>query len=116
MKEPKEKSPTTVKDVKDIIFMGSKNIMSKVMSSPSKDKIQNKKPDDKKVEVKKTPIMTRRQLTDPFGSDDEEEIDNKIVNNKVPEINGDLNGSSVHRKENSSDEFSDLPKPNAVSF
>ncbi|RZC41943.1 EH domain-binding protein 1, partial [Asbolus verrucosus] len=115
VKEPKERSPTTVKDVKDIILLGSKSIMSKVMSSPSKDKIQTKKPEEKKPpEVKKPILMTRRELTDPFGSDDEDEVaDNKVINNKVPEVNGELNGSGDHKvKEASSDVFSDLPKPN----
>ncbi|XP_063911063.1 EH domain-binding protein 1 isoform X2 [Zophobas morio] len=119
IKEPKEKSPTVVKDVKDIILFGSKSIMSKVMSSPSKDKIQTKKQEEKKQEVKKPILMTRRELTDPFGSDDEEEVtDNKIINNKVPEANVEMNGSGDHAivkekdKEVSSDVFSDLPKPN----
>ncbi|XP_015833178.2 EH domain-binding protein 1 isoform X2 [Tribolium castaneum] len=109
-KEPKEKSPTVVKDMKDIILLGSKSIMSKVMSSPSKDKIQAKK-----TEVKKPILMTRRELTDPFGSDDEEEVtDNKVINNKVPEAD-EMNGSGDHKvKDNQNDVFSDLPKPNAV--
>ncbi|XP_044268877.1 EH domain-binding protein 1 isoform X2 [Tribolium madens] len=113
-KESKEKSPTVVKDMKDIILFGSKSIMSKVMSSPSKDKIQVKKP-----EVKKPLLMTRRELTDPFGSDDEEEVtDNKVINSKVPEAD-EMNGSGDHKikdkeKENQNDVFSDLPKPNAV--
>jgi hypothetical protein len=115
VKDPKEKSPTVVKDVKDIILLGSKSIMSKVMSSPSKDKIQAKKQEEKKQEVKK-PLMTRRELIDPFGSDDEDEVaDNKVINNKVPETNGEMNGSGDHKvkeKDVPNDVFSDLPKPN----
>lgn len=67
-KEPKERSPTSVKDMKDILFNSSKNILGKVLS-PSKDK-QNQV---KKVEAKKQPLMTKREWSDPFGSDDEEE-------------------------------------------
>lgn len=118
-KEPKEKSPTVVKDMKDIILLGSKSIMSKVMSSPSKDKIQTKKQEEKKVEVKKPILMTRRELTDPFGSDDEEEeADNKVINNKVPEVN-EMNGCGDHKvkeKDAPNDVFSDLPKPNVVRY
>lgn len=76
-------SPTSVKDVKDIILSSSKNILGKVLS-PAKDKLitnqnGNKKPD------KKPPLMTRRELTDPFGSDEEEEVESSTgdSNNSV---------------------------------
>lgn len=69
-KEPKEKSPTSVKDVKEIILASSKNILGKVLS-PSKDKLGQAV--NKKAEVKKPILMTRRELCDPFGSDDEDE-------------------------------------------
>lgn len=111
-KEPKEKSPTSVKDVKEIILSSSKNIIGKVLS-PSKDKLGqtvNKKP-----EVKKQPLMTRRELCDPFGSDEEEEntpVDNKVVNSKIPEVNGD----SCDNREKSENKFPELPKPNPVSL
>ncbi|XP_019869615.2 EH domain-binding protein 1-like protein 1 isoform X2 [Aethina tumida] len=120
----KEKSPTTVKDVKDIILNSSKNIMSKVIASPGKDKQQQqqqqtKKQEEKKSEPKKPILMTRREFADPFGSDDEEEtVDNKAINNKVPEMNGDVNGLShaepKDEKEKAEDVFSDLPKPNPI--
>lgn len=66
--------------------------------------------------------MTRRELTDPFGSDDEDEpppFDNKVMNNKIPETNGDVLRSvdasdTVEKRED--DVFSDLPKPNPVSY
>ncbi|XP_018572519.1 EH domain-binding protein 1 isoform X2 [Anoplophora glabripennis] len=116
----KEKSPTMVKDVKDIILSSSKTIMSKVISSPGRDKQQQqqKKQEEKKAEVKKPILMTRRELTDPFGSDDEDEpppFDNRVMNNKVPETNGDVHravdsSDNVEKKED--DVFSDLPKPN----
>lgn len=108
VREPKEKSPTSVKDVKEIILSSSKNIIGKVLS-PSKDKLGqsvNKKP----VEVKKQPLMTRRELCDPFGSDEEEENTTPVVVNKISEMNGD------HCDNSKEDKLGDLPKPNPVSF
>ncbi|XP_076376169.1 eps15 homology domain containing protein-binding protein 1 isoform X4 [Megalopta genalis] len=117
----KDKSPSSVKDVKDIILASSKSILEKVLS-PTKEKylskekvcvyvhlqaiyvsiinvksficiiichckllykmviqtielnsLQNKSP-PRVPQVQHRPIlMTRRQLTDPFGSDEEEE-------------------------------------------
>lgn len=66
--------------------------------------------------------MTRRELTDPFGSDDEDEqppLEVKTAqNNKVPETNGDITRSldASDNAENKEDVFSDLPKPNPVSI
>lgn len=120
--EGREKSPTSVKDVKDIILAGSKNIIGKVLS-PAKDKLDQE--NSKKVDIKKPILMTRRELTDPFGSDDEEEeeelnkADNKILNSKIPEVNGDkivANGDIKERKDDVTDlKVVDLPKPNPVS-
>lgn len=98
IKDAKEKnSPIIVKDVKDIIFNGSKNIMSKVKSSsPTKEK----KVDQKDTQKTEKPIlMTRRELTDPFGSDEEDEP-----------VKVEMNGSP--QEENKDDVFSNLPKPN----
>ncbi|KAJ8922190.1 hypothetical protein NQ315_004125 [Exocentrus adspersus] len=123
VRDVKERSPIIVKDVKEIILSSSKNIMSKVISSsPGKDKQQQpqKKQEEKKMEAKKPLLMTRRELTDPFGSDDEDEaplFDNKVMNNKVPEINGDVHHSvdaSDTAEKQEEDVFSDLPKPNPV--
>lgn len=68
----KERSPTSVKDV---ILASSKSILGKVLS-PTKEKLANNREKSKSpVPAAQRPIlMTRRQLTDPFGSDDEEEI------------------------------------------
>lgn len=111
-KEPKEKSPTSVKDVKEIILSSSKNIIGKVLS-PSKDKLGQSI--NKKVETKKQPLMTRREFFDPFGSDDEDEntpVDNnKVFNSKIPETNGD----NCDSREKSEEKFPELPKPNPVS-
>ncbi|XP_030753930.1 EH domain-binding protein 1 isoform X3 [Sitophilus oryzae] len=110
----KEKSPTVVKDVKDILLSSSKNIMSKVKSSPGKDK-QTKKQEEKKIEQKKPLLMTRRELTDPFGSDDEDDqstLTGQQTGNP-PDINGEiLNGISENSDKDKSDVFADLPKPN----
>ncbi|XP_078043568.1 eps15 homology domain containing protein-binding protein 1 isoform X2 [Augochlora pura] len=72
----KDKSPSSVKDVKGIILASSKSILEKVLS-PTKEKYlskeKNKSP-PRVPQVQHRPIlMTRRQLTDPFGSDEEEE-------------------------------------------
>ncbi|KAK0096543.1 hypothetical protein PV326_005199 [Microctonus aethiopoides] len=72
----KDKSPTSVKDVKDIILASSKSILGKVLS-PTKEKYvsrEKSKSPPRSLHVQQRPIlMTRRQLTDPFGSDDEDE-------------------------------------------
>lgn len=111
-RETKEKSPTSVKDVKEIILSSSKNIIGKVLS-PSKDKLGQTV--NKKVEVKKQPLMTRREFCDPFGSDEEEEntpVDNnKLINSKVPEMNGD----DCDCTERNDEKLPELPKPNPVS-
>lgn len=110
-RDSKEKSPTSVKDVKEIILSSSKNIIGKVLS-PSKDKL-GQSVNKKQTEVKKQPLMTRRELCDPFGSDEEDEntpVDNNKMMNKISEMNGD-NCDSKDKDE----KFSDLPKPNPVS-
>lgn len=71
--ENNDRSPTSVKDVKDKILASSKSILGKVLS-PTKEKFTREK---SKSPVSTTPrpvLMTRRQLTDPFGSDEEDDI------------------------------------------
>ncbi|KAL6430457.1 hypothetical protein ACFW04_007818 [Cataglyphis niger] len=72
----KDKSPSSVKEVKDIILASSKSILGKVLS-PTKEKYSSReksKSPPRVQQAQQRPIlMTRRQLTDPFGSDDEEE-------------------------------------------
>ncbi|XP_043592041.1 EH domain-binding protein 1 isoform X2 [Bombus pyrosoma] len=72
----KDKSPSSVKDVKDIILASSKSILEKVLS-PTKEKYSSReksKSPPRISQAQQRPIlMTRRQLTDPFGSDEEEE-------------------------------------------
>lgn len=60
--------------------------------------------------------MTRRELTDPFGSDDEEETVEPLKDNKsVSEPNGAVINGSNPPSEKTEDLFADLPKPNIVS-
>lgn len=118
-------SPTSVKDVKDIILSSSKNILGKVLS-PSKDKLsQNTKKSEKVDKVEKKPVlMTRRELTDPFGSDEEEETievaipdNNKIENKTCNDNNSDKKREEVDNKAgdvNSDLNKIELPKPTQV--
>ena len=70
------KSPTNKKDVKNFLLSGSKNLIGKVLS-PTKEKSPPQsmnngsytQTDPEKPQI----LMTRRELTDPFGSDEEEE-------------------------------------------
>ncbi|KAG4068181.1 hypothetical protein HA402_008822 [Bradysia odoriphaga] len=60
-----QKSPTEKRDVKNLILSGSKHLLGKVLS-PSKERNT----------VVPTPVgndAARRELTDPFGSDDDED-------------------------------------------
>lgn len=66
--ERSEKSPTTKKDMKNF-FLGSKSLIGKVLS-PTRDRAQSQ---DNQPPREKPVLMTRRELTDPFGSDEEEE-------------------------------------------
>ncbi|XP_061927986.1 EH domain-binding protein 1 isoform X2 [Apis cerana] len=72
----KDKSPSSVKDVKDIILASSKSILEKVLS-PTKEKYLSREKSKSPPRISQTQqrpiLMTRRQLTDPFGSDEEEE-------------------------------------------
>ncbi|XP_031332503.1 EH domain-binding protein 1 isoform X1 [Photinus pyralis] len=103
-KEPKEKSPTSVKDVKEIILASSKNILGKVLS-PSKDKLAQNV-NSKKVEVKKPILMTRRELCDPFGSDDEDE-------NPGVEVNGVCDDHVSEKDGGGENKSPELPIPNS---
>ncbi|XP_055373046.1 EH domain-binding protein 1 isoform X2 [Condylostylus longicornis] len=115
------KSPTSKKDVKNLILSGSKNLLVKVLS-PTKDKnatnalhqqhlhnqvnqqqqhqSQNNRnsatinntgtaipANNNDINNKNKPIlMTRRQLTDPFGSDDEDDKKEKIITKEYGQI------------------------------
>lgn len=146
----KEKSPTSVKDVKDLILASSKSILGKVLS-PTKEKLSafatkisesnqfsnndnakqsqgnnkstcdmtnsdvvitkqsevldNKNNIDKitNVNSNKPQLMTRRELTDPFGSDEEDNIDENIdqSHNNVTHKNNEVekDGSEYNQKQ-----------------
>lgn len=69
------KSPTNKKDVKNFLLSGSKNFIGKVLS-PTKDKSPPPSMNNgsyTQTDPEKPILMTRRELTDPFGSDEEEE-------------------------------------------
>uniref|UniRef100_A0A0P4VWA2 Putative ca2+-binding actin-bundling protein n=2 Tax=Rhodnius TaxID=13248 RepID=A0A0P4VWA2_9HEMI len=74
--EETSSTPTSVKDVTDKILSSSKIILSKVLT-PTKDKVKEKNKSPVQQPQQHRPIlMTRRQLTDPFGSDEEDEDSN----------------------------------------
>jgi hypothetical protein len=94
-------SPSSVKDVKDKILASSKSILGKVLS-PTKEKFAR---DKSKSPVTTTPrpvLMTRRQLTDPFGSDDEDESslitteEKKSANHPLSRSQSSQDSESVH--------------------
>lgn len=117
-KEQSKLSPTSAKDVKDIILSSSKNILGKVLS-PTKDKLVqnnlNKKTEkiDKSEKVDKKPaLMTRRELTDPFGSDDEDTPEKEIKDDEDVETtdNKFCDNNELNQKDPAS------PKLQPVSF
>lgn len=87
-----EKSPVDKKDVKNLILSGSKHFLGKVLSpvkdkhfSTNNNKIQtngsqssNQQNTSSNINTptgkENTILMTRRELNDPFGSDDEDEL------------------------------------------
>ncbi|BET01506.1 Protein of unknown function (DUF3585) [Nesidiocoris tenuis] len=76
--QEKERSPTSVTDK---ILSSSKTILGKVLS-PTKEKLREKSKSPVTVPSTPTPrpiLMTRRQLTDPFGSDEEDESEGKTT-------------------------------------
>jgi hypothetical protein len=108
-----DKSPTQKKDVKNIFLSGSKNFLGKVLT-PAKDKAPMAGsigvPALKKVEntannmnnrddsAKDKPLlMSRRELTDPFGSDEEDENTNlrELKSNENTTVQDDLNGPTA---------------------
>lgn len=107
-----EKSPTEKKDVKNLILSGSKHFLGKVLS-PAKDRshvgvtspkqqntLNNQITNDKPV------LMTRRELTDPFGSDDEDEQQSPNSNNNQPQTN-----LIDHQRNNNTNKDESLPTP-----
>ncbi|CAH1187752.1 unnamed protein product [Phyllotreta striolata] len=103
--------PEPVRDVKDkqpLFVKDLKSIFTKVITSPDKEKAELAK---KQESGKKAVLMTRRELTDPFGSDDEEP---GTCNNLNAETNGDISNKADVADNIGDDEnvFTDLPKPN----
>ncbi|XP_031834818.1 eps15 homology domain containing protein-binding protein 1 isoform X2 [Nomia melanderi] len=115
----KDKSPSSVKDVKDMILASSKSILEKVLS-PTKEKYlskeKNKSP-PRVPQVQQRPIlMTRRQLTDPFGSDEEEE-NMQIVDEKwsqsvsVNKLQSPIRDDATDRGSRDSTEYQSVSSP-----
>ncbi|XP_058805980.1 EH domain-binding protein 1 isoform X3 [Phymastichus coffea] len=100
----KEKSPSSVKEVKDKILASSKSILGKVLS-PTKDKFTKEHSITRDKSKSPTPqprpiLMTRRQLTDPFGSDDEDE-NTQVVEDQCSETNSIGKAPTVHVRDDS---------------
>lgn len=101
-----EKSPTEKKDVKNLILSGSKHLLGKVLS-PSRDKNSvmgnqqqqsNVTPSSGQSVKEKPLLMTRRELNDPFGSDDEDDPQHP---SNIGEYQRNNMGSSNNRKDES---------------
>lgn len=78
--DPNPKSP---KDMKNLLINGSKNFIDKL--TPTKDPSRDGSHDNGNGIVKAKPmLMTRKELNDPFGSDEEEEMEKTETKNKSP--------------------------------
>lgn len=110
-----EKSPIDKKDVKNLILTGSKHLLGKVLS-PVKDKqfatnnnkIQTNGSQSSNTSNINTPagkenmiLMTRRELNDPFGSDDEDEQESGSQTQKTTsnDAESQRNNSNVNKVE-----------------
>lgn len=96
-----DRSPSSVKDVKDKILASSKSILGKVLS-PTKEKFARDKSKSPVTTTQRPVLMTRRQLTDPFGSDDEDESslitteEKKSANHPLSRSQSSQDSESVH--------------------
>lgn len=78
--DPNPKSP---KDMKNLLINGSKNFIDKL--TPTKDYSRDGNHDNGNGIVKAKPmLMTRKELNDPFGSDEEDEMEKTEMKNKSP--------------------------------
>ncbi|XP_063245101.1 EH domain-binding protein 1-like isoform X3 [Bacillus rossius redtenbacheri] len=79
-----DRSPTSVKDVTDKILASSKNILGKVLS-PTKDKFSTRDKSKSPTNTNAAPrpfLMTRQQFRDPFGSDEEDDEQPQLIEEK----------------------------------
>ncbi|XP_014292268.1 EH domain-binding protein 1 isoform X2 [Halyomorpha halys] len=84
-KDPQEPSNKTPASVTDKIFNSSKSILGKVLS-PTKEKFRERDKSKSPVNganIQRPVLMTRRQFSDPFGSDDEDESQTTDSNKKT---------------------------------
>lgn len=108
-----EKSPIDKKDVKNLILTGSKHLLGKVLS-PVKDKQfpTNNNKINGSQSTNNTPtsntntpagkensiLMTRRELNDPFGSDDDDDSDQQSGSQQIQKtITNDANNAECQR-------------------
>lgn len=80
-----QKPSVDKKDVKNKIFSGSKHLLGKVLS-PAKDRNSiagGQQAINNQTAAQPPMLMTRRELTDPFGSDDEDE--QKVIHEEQKE-------------------------------
>ncbi|XP_049882082.1 EH domain-binding protein 1 isoform X2 [Pectinophora gossypiella] len=94
----KPQSPTAMKDVRDMFLQQSKTILNKMLSPPNtREKPTAKWFADTKLNetlpARPEKLMTRKELTDPFGSDDEDEPVTQPA--AVTNSNGAHNGDSA---------------------
>lgn len=91
--EDDEKSPTDKKMMKNLILTGSKHLLGKVLS-PTKDKNLIGGSGNSAIksnvaavvadkEKEKPFLMSRRELNDPFGSDDEDDQQTQYTKNEL---------------------------------
>ncbi|KAM3968527.1 eps15 homology domain containing protein-binding protein 1 isoform 2-T2 [Aphomia sociella] len=117
----KPSSPTAIKDVRDLFLQQSKTILGKMLS-PARD--QKEKPTAKwfaepvkpsePIPARPEKLMTRKELTDPFGSDEEEEQPQPISNSPPKEENNAKVDSDTPKTEQTPSAESAAPSPPAA--
>lgn len=77
--DPNPKSP---KDMKNLLINGSKNFIDKL--TPTKDPSHHDNGNGNGIVKAKPMLMTRKELNDPFGSDEEEDVVKTELKSKSP--------------------------------
>ncbi|KAI5643506.1 calponin-like domain-containing protein [Phthorimaea operculella] len=110
---PDKTSPTAMKDVRDMFLQQSKTILNKMLSPPVNNKSNTKWfADPVKVEPlppKPERLMTRKELTDPFGSDEEDEQPPTNQNNQSNAHSNGLQNNSSQNSETAKPEQPTTP-------
>ncbi|XP_052747916.1 EH domain-binding protein 1-like protein 1 isoform X3 [Galleria mellonella] len=120
----KPSSPTAIKDVRDMFLQQSKTILGKMLS-PARD--QKEKPSAKwfadplkvnePLPARPEKLMTRKELTDPFGSDEEEEQPQQPTSNSNsgPAVTQQENNAKIESEQAPPAEASVPPVPPAAA-